>query len=212
MIQRKTRLGRSIWIACLLAVNGAFILAQDRDPVVSNPLEPLPIPNANPRKLAPYVGTPPNVIEQMLKLADLKAGETLYDLGCGDGRILIMAVEKFKARAVGVELNDRLYKEAVRKVKAKGLEDRARVIHGDLLEVNPRPADVVTLYLLTSGNERVRPRLEKYLRSGTRVVSHDFMVRRWKPTKTRNYMDRNGISHNLYLYTLPQAKRRGSVR
>ena len=211
-MQQKTRLGKFLWIACIMAVGGGFILAQGRDPVFRNPLGPLPIPNAGLRKLAPYVGTPPNVIEQMLKLAKLKSGETLYDLGCGDGRILIMAVEKFKARAVGVELNDRLYKEAVRNVRAKGLEDRARVIHGDLLEVNPRPADVVTLYLLTSGNERVRPRLERYLRSGTRVVSHDFKIRRWKPTETRNYMDHNGISHSLYLYTLPQAKRRSSIR
>jgi len=145
-----------------------------------------------------------NIVEQMLELSELKPGEMLYDLGCGDGRILIMAAEKFQARAVGVELNENLYKEALGKVKAKGLEDRVRIIQGDLLDQNLRPADVVTLYLLSSANEKIRPRMEKSLRNGSRVVSHDFKIPGWKPEKMRNIVDRNGISHTLYLYKLPQ--------
>ncbi len=168
------------------------------------PLGPPPISSSEPRKLAPYVPTPMNIVEQMLELSELKPGETLYDLGCGDGRILIMAAEKFQARAVGVELNENLYREALGKVKAKGLEDRIRIVQGDLLEQNLRPADVVTIYLLTSANEKIRPRMEKSLRNGSRVVSHDFKIPGWKPEKMRNIVDRNGISHTLYLYKLPQ--------
>ncbi len=173
----------------------------------SFPLGPPPISRSEPRKLAPYVSTPMNIVEQMLELSELKPGETLYDLGCGDGRIIIMAAEKFQARAVGVELNENLYKEALGKVKAKGLEDRVRIIQGDLLDQNLRPADVVTLYLLTSANEKIRPRMEKSLRNGSRVVSHDFKIPGWKPEKMRNIVDRNGISHSLYLYKLPQVAR-----
>lgn len=170
----------------------------------SFPLGPPPISRSEPRKLAPYVPTPMIIVEQMLELSELKPGETLYDLGCGDGRILIMAAEKFQARAVGVELNPNLYREALGKVKARGLEDRVRIIQGDLLDQNLRPADVVTLYLLSSANEKIRPRMEKSLRNGSRVVSHDFKIPGWKPEKMRNIVDRNGISHTLYLYKMPQ--------
>ncbi len=163
-------------------------------------------PSPTPRAIAPYIGSPPRVVEQMLILAGLKAGETVYDLGCGDGRILIMAAHMFQALSVGVELNVRLYREALGKVKAAGLEESIRIIHGDLLKTNVGPADVVTLYLMPTANERVRPNLEKYLRHGARVVSHDFRVPGWTPARMRNIVDGVGVSHSLYLYTIPQKK------
>lgn len=171
------------------------------------PLGPWPISAAEPRKIAPYVPTPMVIVDKMLKLSGLKPGEVLYDLGSGDGRIIIAAAENFKAHAVGVELNEDLYNETLKNIKAKGLGGQVRVIEGDLLEQDLRPANVITLYLLTSANEKIRPLMEKTLRGGSRVVSHDFKIRGWVPETMQNVVDRNGITHNLFLYKLPQTGR-----
>jgi len=151
--------------------------------------------------LAPFVASPPNVVMEMLQLAKLKKDETLFDLGCGDGRIIITAAEKFKAKAVGVELDEGRYNECVKKIQESHLEDRVEVIYGNLLDVDLRRADVVTLYLLTSANEKVRPNLARDLRSGARVVSHDFPISGWTPNKVREIKENWG-THTLYLYTL----------
>jgi protein-L-isoaspartate O-methyltransferase len=153
-------------------------------------------------KLAPFVPSPEEVVESMLKLAEVKPSDTVYDLGCGDGRIIIMAAQKFGANSVGVELDDDLYKQTSERIKELKLQDKVKVIHGDLLQVDLRPATVVTLYLLTSANEKLKPRLEKQLRKGARVVSHDFEVPGWKPAKTENVGDAEGDfrQHTIYLY------------
>jgi predicted O-methyltransferase YrrM len=153
-------------------------------------------------KLAPFVPSPEEVVERMLKLAEVKAGDTVYDLGCGDGRIIIMAAQKFAAHSVGVELDDELYKQTSERIKELKLQDKVKVIHGDLLQVDLKPATVVTLYLLTSANEKLKPRLEKMLRKGARVVSHDFEVPGWKAEKTESVGDDQGDfrQHTLYLY------------
>src|SRR5713226_7471893 len=143
-------------------------------------------------KLAPYVASPPRVVDRMLELANIKPGETLYDLGCGDGRILIAAAEKYKAKAVGVEISPKLVAAATARIGREGLDGQARVIQGDLLDVDLTGADVVTIYLATSGNEKLRPRLEKYLKPGARVVSHDYAVPGWKPAKVDKTDDRGG--------------------
>src|ERR1700680_343667 len=98
-------------------------------------------------KLAPYVSSPTRVVDRMLELANIKPGETLYDLGCGDGRILIAAAEKYKAKAVGVEISPKLVAEATSNIHKEGLDDQARVIQGDLLSTDLSSADVVTMYL-----------------------------------------------------------------
>lgn len=151
--------------------------------------------------LAPFVPSPPNVVQAMLELAELKKDEVLFDLGCGDARIIIDAAQKFGAKAVGVELDDGRYRECVRKVQEAHLENKIDVIHGSLLDVDLKKADVVTLYLLTSANDRLRPNLERDLRKGARVVSHDFSITGWTPSKTREIRETWG-SHTLYLYTL----------
>ena len=155
-----------------------------------------------PEKLAPFVPSPEAVVEKMLKLAEVKPGDTVYDLGCGDGRIVIMAAQKFGASSVGVELDDDLYKQTSERVKELKLQDKVRIIHGDLLKVDLSPASVVTLYLLTSANEKVRPNLEKYLKKGARVISHDFEVPGWKAEKTENVGEDESEfrQHTLYLY------------
>jgi predicted RNA methylase len=150
--------------------------------------------------LAPFVASPQIVVERMLKLAKLKEGETLYDLGCGDGRIIIMAATQFGANAVGVELDEGRYRKTLGKIRELSLEDKVTLIHGNLLKVDLSPADVVTLYLLTSANEKVKPNLEKHLRKGTRVVSHDFEIPGWRPIRIEEVSESYGFSHTIYLY------------
>jgi protein-L-isoaspartate O-methyltransferase len=155
--------------------------------------------------LAPYVVSPQEIVDRMLELADLKPGETLYDLGSGDGRILITAVVRFKAKAVGVEISDDLAASTSDRIHRLGLDNDARVIHGNFLDTDLSPADVVTLYLATDANEMLRPKLEKYLRDGARVVSHDYKVPGWKPKLVDKQPDSHG--HIIYLYEMPPKKK-----
>jgi protein-L-isoaspartate O-methyltransferase len=155
--------------------------------------------------LAPYVVSPQEIVERMLELADLKPGEKLYDLGSGDGRILITAVTRFKAKAVGVEISDDLVNSTNARIRRLGLDNDAQVIHGNFLDVDLTPADVVTLYLATDANEMLRPNLEKFLKRGSRVVSHDYAVTGWKPKLVDKDPDIHG--HLIYLYEMPPKKK-----
>lgn len=155
--------------------------------------------------LAPYVPSPEVVVEKMLEAADLKPNETVYDLGCGDARILITAAQKFRAKGVGVELSPALVKSAQEHILRLGLQNRIRIIEGDLLDVDVAPADVVTLYLLTSSNVRLKPKLEKSLKPGARVVSHDFTMRGWKPDRVEK-VDASRRIHTIYVYRMPPKK------
>lgn len=147
---------------------------------------------------APFVQTPVEVAKKMIQLADLKQGQVLFDLGAGDGRVVIMAVQETGATAVGVEMRDDLIERARSEIKRLNLEQKARMIHGDLFNVDLSEADVVTLYLTTSGNERLRPKLESELKRGTRVISHDFKVGNWKPSAVYNEL----LGHTIYAYEI----------
>ncbi len=152
-------------------------------------------------KLAPYYPTPHTIVEKMLRLGGLKPGEKMFDLGSGDGRIVIMAAQKFGADATGVELDADLWKQSSDKIKGLGLSKRARIIHGDVLRQDYSSADLVTVYLLPASNEKLRPILEKQLKKGARVVAHDFEIAGWTPEKTEHIEDDGeGRSHTLYLY------------
>ena len=155
-------------------------------------------------KLAPFVTSSVKIVDRMLEMAHLKPGEKLYDLGCGDGRILISAAEKYKVKAVGVEISPKLVAEAEKNIETAGLTDQASVIRGDLLETDLSDADVVTIYLATSSNEKLRPRLERFLKPGARVISHDYAVPGWKPTQVERADDRH--VHLIYLYEMPATK------
>lgn len=150
--------------------------------------------------LAPFVPSPAEVVKSMLQLAELKPGETLYDLGCGDARIVIMAAQEFGAKAVGVELDEGRFKDCTSKIHELHLDNKIKIIHDDLLKVDLSEANVVTLYLLTSANEKVKPNLERYLKNGARVVSHDFEMPGWKVAKIKELTEDYGHSHTLYLY------------
>lgn len=152
-------------------------------------------------RLAPYVPSPQEVVERMLEAAGVKPGEIVYDLGCGDGRILITAAEKFRAKGVGVELSYRLVQEAQETVRSRGLQNWITIIQGDLLEADVREADVVTLYLLTSSNARLQPKLEESLKPGARVVSHDFAMRGWKPVRVEK-VQVSKRTHTIYVYEI----------
>jgi precorrin-6B methylase 2 len=151
--------------------------------------------------LAPYIPTPQIIVDKMLEAARVRAGEMLYDLGSGDGRIIITAAQKYGAHAVGVELSRDLYMVTDARVKALGLSDMVRVIHGNLLNVDLSPADVVTIYLLTTSNDRLKPNLEKYLKPGARVVSNDFEVRGWKPSEVLR-VPAGGMTHTIFVYQM----------
>jgi|SRR5579863_1125623 len=159
----------------------------------------------NPDVLAPDFPSPQLVIERMLEAAHLKPGEMVYDLGCGDGRIVITAARQFKAKAVGIELSSELCRLANARVKALGLQDSVRIVHGNLLKVDLRPADVVTIYLLTASNELLRPNLERDLKPGSRVVSHDFEIRGWKPTDVQK-VEAEGRARTIYVYEIGPKK------
>jgi protein-L-isoaspartate O-methyltransferase len=158
--------------------------------------------NAEGGKLAPYYPTPETIVQKMLQLGGLKAGEKVFDLGSGDGRIVIMAAQKFHADAVGVELDKDLCKQSLAKIQKLGLEKNAHILNGDLLKQNYSSADLVTVYLLPESiDNKVQPLLEKQLKKGARVVAHDFEFKAWTPDKVENIADDGeGRSHTLYLY------------
>jgi protein-L-isoaspartate O-methyltransferase len=153
------------------------------------------------KALAPYFPTPLTIVDRMLQLGELKSGEKMFDLGSGDGRIVIVAAQKYKADATGVELDDSLWKQSSDRIKTLGLTAKARIIHGDLLKQDYSSADLITVYLLPVGNELVTPILDKQLKKGARIVAHDFQFAAWKAEKTVDIDDDGeGRSHRLYLY------------
>jgi ubiquinone/menaquinone biosynthesis C-methylase UbiE len=155
--------------------------------------------------LAPYIPTPQLLVERMLEAGHVKPGDVVYDLGSGDGRIVITAAQKFGAKAVGVEIRADLCRIATEKIKSLGLDDRVRMVQGNVMRVDLSPADVVTLYLATDANEMLRPNLEKYLKNGARVVSHEYAVPGWKPNVVDKDQERHG--HTIYLYLMPPKKK-----
>jgi SAM-dependent methyltransferase len=130
-----------------------------------------------------FVPTPEEVVDEMLRLADVGKTDLVYDLGSGDGRIVITAARRYGARGVGIDLDPKLVAQATSNAKQAGVADRVKFIEGDIFEADISPASVVTLYLLTSINERLRPKLMKELRPGTRIVSHQFRMGDWQPER-----------------------------
>ncbi len=156
--------------------------------------------------IAPFVPSPIVVIERMLRIADLKAGEVLFDMGAGDGRTVIMAAKNFNARSVGIELREDLAKKALSNIHENGLDDRVTIVNSDMFNVNLSSADVVFLYLTTSANEKIKPKLESDLKKGARIVSHDYEIIGWSPQKIENFCENPQLgypSHTLYLYKKP---------
>ena len=158
-------------------------------------------PAAAPARRSPdviFVPTPNEVVEKMLEMAKVTAKDTLYDLGCGDGRIVITAAQKFGARAVGIDIDPKRIQEANANAKAAKVTDKVKFVEADLFESDISEATVVSLYLLTRLNEKLKPKLLKELKPGTRVVSHAFDMGDWKPEATATVS-----ASTVYLWRIP---------
>lgn len=151
--------------------------------------------------LAPFVPSRPEVVRRMLELSEAGPNDVVYDLGCGDGRIFLSAVKDFGVRkAVGYEMSGDLYRQVAREVKDQNFQSRIVIMNSDLMNADLSEATVITLYLTTSGNERLKPKLSRETNKGTRIVSHDFEFRGWHPS-IKDFFQ----GHIIYLYIIPEA-------
>jgi hypothetical protein len=153
----------------------------------------------------PYVPTHETVVAEMLKVAKVKKDDVLYDLGSGDGRIVITAAKKFGTRGTGIELVPSLVREARDNAEKAGVSKLAKFIEGDIFEANISDATVVTLYLLPAVNMKLRPKLLA-LRPGTRIVSHNYDMGDWKPEKTIKLNLDDG-EHTVFYWVVPARKK-----
>jgi SAM-dependent methyltransferase len=181
--------------AFLLGI-GALATARPLGAQPARKLEPYQYP----RELdVPYVPTRGDVVEEMLRMAEVKPSDVVYDLGCGDGRIVIMAAERFSARGVGVDIDPQRIDEARANAAKAGVADRTEFRLGDLFNADIREATVVTLYLLPDVNLRLKPKLLSELKPGTRIVSHDFtMGDDWRPERALRLGN-----DTIYFWTVP---------
>lgn len=154
----------------------------------------------------PYVPTHEAVVDEMLRMAEVKGGDVLYDLGSGDGRIPVTAARRFGTRGVGIDLNPERIKEANENARRAGVADKVRFIEGDLFATDFSEASVVTLYLLPDINLKLRPQLLKQLKPGTRVVSHNYDMGDWKPEQTKTVTTPDGVDHYVYFWRVPAQK------
>ena len=151
---------------------------------------------------APDVRTAPLVVTEMLRMAAVASTDVVYDLGSGDGRLVIGAAQQFGARGVGVEIDPKLVAESRKNAERAKVTDRVRFVEGDLFQTDLREATVVTLYLGKELNLRLRPKLLSELRPGSRIVSHDFDMGDWKPDRVQKFLSPER-EHVLYLWTVP---------
>lgn len=151
----------------------------------------------------PYVPTPNEVVAQMLQLANVQKSDVLYDLGSGDGRIVITAAQKYGTRGVGIDINPERISEANANARAAKVTDRVQFRQQDLFKTDLSEATVVTLYLLPDINVKLRPQLFKQLKPGTRIVSHDFDMGEWKPERVVQVQGPTR-QHTLYYWVVPE--------
>lgn len=151
----------------------------------------------------PFVPTPPEVVDEMLRLAGVKSGDVLYDLGCGDGRIVIAAAKRFGVRAIGIDIDPVRIRESNDNAAQAGLNEKVRFIQEDLFKADFKDATVVTMYLLTSVNLRLRPKLLAELKPGTRLVSHSFEMGDWQPDKTSVVATSFGDERDVHFWVVP---------
>ena len=173
--------------------------AQQTDTTESPSIPGLEVPPQPQESDVPYVPTPEPVVDQMLEMAEVDETDVIYDLGSGDGRIVIRAAQKYGARGVGIEIDPKRVREARQNARDAGVANLVEFRQGDLFEADISEATVVTLYLLPSVNQKLRPKLFEQLAPGTPVVSHDFDMGRWAPERT---VDMDGDT--VYRWTIPE--------
>jgi SAM-dependent methyltransferase len=158
-------------------------------------------------KIVPYVPTPQEVVDRMLELAEVKKGDVVYDLGSGDGRIVVTAAKKYGVRAIGFEIDPERIKESKENIKKAGVGNLVEIRQQDIRTVDLAPATVLTMYLLPEVNLMLRPNIWKQMKPGSRVVSHDFDMGDWKPLKTEDFKDGQNWGHTLYLWHVEAGKK-----
>ena len=159
-------------------------------------------PLAQPAVLAPYSPTPMDVVDRMLRLAGVGSQDVVYDLGSGDGRIVIAAAQKFGARGVGFDIDTALVAKARSNAQQAGVEGRASFRVQDAMTVDVSDATVVTLYLLAASNVKLRPLLTRALRPGARIVAHNYPIGDWEPDVVDTFNDSAGVTRTLFLWTI----------
>jgi SAM-dependent methyltransferase len=152
--------------------------------------------------IARYVPTPQEVVERMLELAEVKKEDLLYDLGSGDGRIVMTAARKYGANAVGFEIDSALVKNSRERIREAGLEHLVEIREQDVRTVDLSPASVLTMYLSAAANLRLRSAITRQLKPGSRVVSHDFGMGNWQPDRIEQLTDAAGFSRTIYLWRI----------
>ncbi len=157
--------------------------------------------------LAPFVASPEMIVEEMLRLAEVGKDDTLYDLGSGDGRIVIMAAKIHGARGVGFELDGDLVRQSTENARREGVSHLVEFRQQDVLMVDLSPATVVTIYLSQEANRKLRSAIQNQLRPGARVVSHDFAMSDWRPESVRQLLDESGMVRTLYLWRITSRQR-----
>lgn len=157
--------------------------------------------------LAPFYPTPMVVVDKMLEMAEISKSDVVYDLGSGDGRIVIAAADEFGVRGVGVEYDPGVAQLAIDNVRQMGLEELVEIVIGDAMQVDVSPATVVTLYLLPESNLKLKPILEESLSPGSRVVSHDWDMEGWTAKRIERVSDGVGRVHTLYLWVIGEQYR-----
>jgi len=152
--------------------------------------------------LAPFVATPMEVVAKMLEVAGVDSQDTLYDIGCGDGRIVVMAAQKYGARGVGIDIDPRRIEESRENARAAGVEHLVNFYIGDAMKMNFSTATVVALYLLPESNALLRPLFEKQLKPGVRIVTHNYSIPGWEDRLVETFYleDESGNEHSVYLY------------
>jgi tRNA G37 N-methylase Trm5 len=165
------------------------------------------IAGAQEGKIVPYVPTPQEVVERMLEMAQVKKGDIVYDLGSGDGRIVITAAQKYGVRAIGFEIDPVRITESRENIKKAGVGHLAEIRQQDIRTVDLAPATVLTMYLLPEVNLMIRPHIWKQMKPGSRVVSHDFDMGDWQPLRTETVKDNHNWDHTLYLWHVDAGKK-----
>ena len=157
-------------------------------------------------KIVPYVPTPQEVVDRMLELAEVKKGDVVYDLGSGDGRIVVTAAKKYGVKAIGFEIDPQRIKESHENIKKAGVENLVEIRQQDIRTVDLSGASVLTMYLLPEVNLMIRPNIWKQMKPGSRVVSHDFDMRGVRPKREITYTPQGGREHRIYLWVTPLDK------
>ena len=183
-------------VVLTLTATVAAVVAVAAGPAAQQQAGP-PAPN-----LAPYMATPQEVVDHMLRMAEVTKADVVYDLGSGDGRLVITAAKRYGARGVGIDIDPALITQSRANARKEGVESLVEFRQQDALAVDVSPASVVTLYLLSGANLKLRPTLQKQLKPGSRIVSHQFGMGDWVPTRTETVTDQRGTSRLLYLWII----------